>query len=120
MRSRIRRPELVLAAAVAISMPMLPGILSGSISTAAALLRFLIALLGCWAAGAMVVSVLERYMHAHEGDQDGRKVFESDQTSPNPLPQDAGREHLQQTSPNPLPQDAGREHLQVGEKPLGA
>jgi predicted lipid-binding transport protein (Tim44 family) len=62
----IRHPELVLAAAVLISSPMIPGVLSGSISTETALIRFLIALLFCWAGGALVSKVIRDYAASKE------------------------------------------------------
>ena len=58
---KVRRPELVLAAAVAICLPMVPGILSGAISPASALVRLLIALVICWVAGSVLTSVFDRY-----------------------------------------------------------
>jgi acyl-CoA synthetase (AMP-forming)/AMP-acid ligase II len=58
---RVKRPELVLAAAVALSLPMVPGILDGGIGAMTALTRFLMALLACWAAGAVLSTVLTRY-----------------------------------------------------------
>ena len=57
----VRRPELVLAAAVAICLPMVPGILSGAISPVSALVRFLIALVICWVAGSVLTNVFDRY-----------------------------------------------------------
>jgi len=57
----VRRPELVLAAAVALCLPMVPGILNGGIGAMTALIRFLIALLACWVAGAVLSKVLTRY-----------------------------------------------------------
>ncbi len=57
----VRRPELVLAAAVALCLPMVPGILNGGIGAMTALVRFLIALLACWVAGALLSKVLTRY-----------------------------------------------------------
>ena len=58
---RVRHPELVLAAATALSLPMVPSILDGAISPAAALVRYLAAILLCWAGGAVVAAVVRRY-----------------------------------------------------------
>lgn len=58
---KVRRPELVVAAAVAVCLPMVPGILSGAISPMAGLLRLLIALIICWAAGAMLSTLFSRF-----------------------------------------------------------
>ena len=61
---RVKRPELVLVGAVALCLPMVPGILDGGIGTMAALTRFLMALMACWAAGAVLSTVLTRYNEA--------------------------------------------------------
>src|SRR5215469_6008337 len=58
---KVKRPELVLAAAVAMSLPMVPGILSGAIDPSAALVRLLIALVVCWVFGGLLGSLLLRY-----------------------------------------------------------
>jgi hypothetical protein len=58
---RVRQPEWVLAAALLICLPMLPGVLSGSISVFRAMIFFLIALIGCWAGGAILSAVLRSY-----------------------------------------------------------
>ena len=57
----MKRPELVLAAAVAICLPMVPGILSGNVTVVTAGLRFLIAILLCWMGGSVLGAVLDRY-----------------------------------------------------------
>lgn len=57
----VRRPELVVAAAIAVSLPMLPSFLDGAISVASALVRFALALVLCWAASALVERVYETY-----------------------------------------------------------
>ncbi|MGC8470681.1 MAG: hypothetical protein ACP5PM_00085 [Acidimicrobiales bacterium] len=57
----VRRPELVLAAAIAVSLPMLLSFMSGAISAPAALLRFAIALALCWALGAAIERVYDAY-----------------------------------------------------------
>jgi len=58
---RVRRPELVLAGAVMLSLPMVPGILDGAVGATTALVRFLVAVLVCWVAGAVLTSLLDRY-----------------------------------------------------------
>ena len=60
----VRRPEWVLAAAVVVCLPMVPDILSGGISTTAALVRFLGAILVCWVLASIVQAVLDRYADA--------------------------------------------------------
>ena len=57
----VRRPELVLAGAVAICLPMVPGVLNGDISAVSAGTRLLIALVICWFAGALLTSLVDRY-----------------------------------------------------------
>jgi len=51
----------VLAGAVALCLPMAPGIIDGAIGAVTALTRFLLALLACWVAGAVLSTVLTRY-----------------------------------------------------------
>ncbi len=60
----VRRPEWVLAAAVVVCLPMVPGVLSGAIGTTAALERFLGAILVCWILASIVQAVLDRYADA--------------------------------------------------------
>lgn len=57
----VRHPELVLAAAILISLPVAFGVLSGEIDPMAALLRFLGALLLCWLGGSMLSAITGRY-----------------------------------------------------------
>jgi len=57
----VRRPELVLAGAVAICLPMVPGILSGNVTVISAGTRFLVAIIICWVGGALLTSVVDRY-----------------------------------------------------------
>jgi hypothetical protein len=58
---RVRRPELVLAAAVAICLPMVPDVLNGNITAISAGGRFLIAILISWFAGSLLTSIIDRY-----------------------------------------------------------
>jgi hypothetical protein len=57
----VRRPELVLLAALILSLPMLPSIMSGGISVASGFLRFGVAIALCWAAGAVIERVYDTY-----------------------------------------------------------
>lgn len=57
----VRRPELVLLAAIVVSLPMLPSILNGGISVASGCIRFAIAIALCWAAGAVIERVYDTY-----------------------------------------------------------
>lgn len=58
---RVRHPELVLAAAVLVSIPMIPGLIDGGISPLTVLIRFLIALVVCWVAGSILSRLLTNY-----------------------------------------------------------
>lgn len=57
----MRRPEVVVAAALALSLPMLPSFLDGAISPASALIRFAVALALCWGAVAIIERVYDTY-----------------------------------------------------------
>jgi len=57
----VRRPELVLAGAVAICLPMVPGVLNGNITAVTAGSRLLIAIIICWVGGSVLTSVIDRY-----------------------------------------------------------
>ncbi len=57
----VRRPELVVAAALVLSLPFLPSVLDGALSPAAGLVRFAIALVLCWALAAVVERVVDMY-----------------------------------------------------------
>jgi len=74
---QVRRPELVLAGAVLVSAPMVPGILDGGISPTAALVRFLGALVVSWAAGLLLVRVLGRYSEEVRRTEIIRAISES-------------------------------------------
>jgi hypothetical protein len=58
---QVRRPELVLAGAVAICLPMVPGLLNGNITAVSAGTRFLIAIVICWFGGSLLTSIIDRY-----------------------------------------------------------
>lgn len=57
----VRRPELVLAAAVVLCAPTLPGVLNGNITVITAGTRLLIAIVICWCAGSMFTALTDRY-----------------------------------------------------------
>ena len=57
----VRRPELVVAAAIVLCLPSLPSVLNGGLSPASAFLRFAIAIALCWAAAAVIERVLDTY-----------------------------------------------------------
>lgn len=57
----VRRPELVVAAALVLSLPFLPSVLDGALSPAAGIVRFAIALVLCWALAAVVERVVDMY-----------------------------------------------------------
>jgi hypothetical protein len=52
---------LVLAGAVAICLPMVPGVLDGNIAAVSAGARFLVAIVICWFAGSLLTSIVDRY-----------------------------------------------------------
>lgn len=58
---KVRHPEYVLAAATAVCLPMVPGLLAGQITAASGAERFLIALVVCWLLGAVLSWVLTTY-----------------------------------------------------------
>jgi hypothetical protein len=58
---KVRRPELVLAGAVVICLPMVPGVLNGNVTTITAGTRFLLAIVICWVGGGVLTSVIDRY-----------------------------------------------------------
>lgn len=57
----VKRPDLVLAGAVLLCLPMVPGILQGNVSPTTAILRLTGAIIICWVAGAILSRVLTRY-----------------------------------------------------------
>ncbi|MCU4185039.1 hypothetical protein K6U06_11760 [Acidiferrimicrobium sp. IK] len=57
----MKRPDLVVAGAVVLCLPMLPALLAGSMPTITALERFLIALIVSWVAGIIISAVYGRY-----------------------------------------------------------
>jgi hypothetical protein len=57
----VKHPELVLAGAVVVSLPMAKGLLSGNISPTAGAVRFLVALIVCWILGSVLSWVVSNY-----------------------------------------------------------
>jgi hypothetical protein len=57
----VRRPELVVAGAVGICLPMVPGVLDGNVTAVTAGTRFLVAIVICWVAGSLLTGVIDRY-----------------------------------------------------------
>ena len=57
----VKHPELVVAAAAASCLPMVPGLLAGQITAVAAGERFLVALVVCWVLGSILSWVLTTY-----------------------------------------------------------
>jgi len=51
----------VLAGAVAICLPMVPGVLNGNIPAISAGTRFLVAVVICWVAGSFLTNIVDRY-----------------------------------------------------------
>lgn len=73
----VRRPELVLLAALVLSLPMLPSVMDGGISVASGFLRFAVALALCWAAGAVIERVYDTYSRQARQTQIHRAVEEA-------------------------------------------
>lgn len=73
----IRRPSLVIAMAIVLSLPMAPGILDGAIDPTDALARFLVALLLCWIGAAVVGSTFRRYSEQNRRAELQRMVDEA-------------------------------------------
>ena len=59
----------MLAGAVAICLPMVPGVLNGNISAISAGTRFAVAIIICWIAGSMLTSVIDRYARESRRNQ---------------------------------------------------
>jgi len=57
----VRRPELVLAGALALCAPMIPGVLDNNITIVTAGTRLLVAIIACWCAGSMLTKLIDRY-----------------------------------------------------------
>ena len=57
----VRRPELVVVAAIVVSLPMLRSFSTGGVDPATALVRFVLALLVCWAGLAVIERMYDKY-----------------------------------------------------------
>ena len=57
----VRRPELVVAAAIVLCLPSLPSVLDGGLSPASAFIRFAVAIALCWAGAAIIERVFDTY-----------------------------------------------------------
>jgi len=57
----VRRPELIVLAAIALTLPSFPAALAGAIGAAALFIRFALALALCWGAGAVIERVYDTY-----------------------------------------------------------
>jgi len=111
---RVRQPEWVLAAALVVCLPMLPGVLSGSISIFRALVFFLIALLGCWAGGAILSAVLRSYGAIPDPAKSTEQDRASEITRPIELP------NTSQGAPGAPGTIASPQATSVGSSPQGA
>lgn len=101
---RIRRPDLVIAASMIVSAPMVPGILSGAIGVTTALERYLIALVGCWVGGAIISGILTRYQTGPEtGSLHERRASQDFTTAPSVGPYPQGQAPLVRSPESGLP-----------------
>lgn len=57
----VRHTELVILAAIGLMLPALPAFFDGALSPTAALVRFAVALVLCWAAGAVLEGLADTY-----------------------------------------------------------
>jgi hypothetical protein len=73
----VRRPELVLAAALVVSLPALASVLGGGISVASGLLRFALALALCWAGGSVIERVHDAYSRQARQEQIRKAIEEA-------------------------------------------
>lgn len=87
----VRHPELVLAGAAVVSLPMVPGILSGSIGASTAALRFLIALVACWVLGAVLSWVVSTYSAQARRAEIMRLIQEPKRAAPREAGDEPGR-----------------------------
>lgn len=84
----VRRPELVLLAAIVVSLPMLPSVMNGGISVASGFLRFGVAIALCWAVGAVIERVFDTYSRQARQAQIRKAIEEARTRLEQP-----GREH---------------------------
>ena len=96
---KVRRPELVLAGAVVLCLPMVPGILHGAVGATSALLRFLVALIICWGGGAVLTGLLDRYNEQSRRDQILRTIEGAQQAAAQRAQADAAARAVADTGP---------------------
>lgn len=78
---KVRHPELVLAAATAVCLPMVPGLLNGQISGTVGAERFLLALVVCWFLGGVLSWVVHTYSEQSKRAEVIR-LLQADRTDP--------------------------------------
>lgn len=78
---RVKYPILVIAGAVAVCLPMVPGILNGDVEPMAAGIRFAVALVACWAFAAVLTWVVGTYAEQSRRSE-LRRAIEDVQRSP--------------------------------------
>ena len=77
----VKHPELVVAAAAACCLPMVPGLLAGQITAVAAGERFLGALVVCWVLGSILSWVLTTYSQQAQRTELMRMVEANDDSA---------------------------------------
>jgi len=75
----MKRPDLVVGGALVMSLPMLPGLLHGTLPVTDALLRFLIALFVAFVAGRILSTVFVRYSNEARRAEIMRKLDQARQ-----------------------------------------
>ena len=78
----MKHPELVVAAAAACCLPMVPGLLAGQIAAVAAGERFLVALVVCWILGSILSWVFTTYSQQARKAELMRLIEHSDDSGP--------------------------------------
>ena len=78
----VKHPELVVAAAAACCLPMVPGLLAGQIAAVSAGERFLAALVVCWILGSVLSWVLTTYSQQAQRAELMRMVDKRDDAGP--------------------------------------
>jgi hypothetical protein len=73
----VKRMELVIVAAIVVSLPSFAQAFNGGITASAALVRFGLALLVCWALGAIVERTIETYAREARQKEIERRVAQA-------------------------------------------
>jgi membrane protein implicated in regulation of membrane protease activity len=81
----VRSPSLVVGGAVVLCLPMLPGILSGALTTVPALERFLLALIVSWIAATLLSRVVTRYSNEARQAEIVKQLTEARGASSEPI-----------------------------------